>query len=278
MAFCHARDALRRAQHSAKDELSERREAAKALGGMLRESMEKHGVPCMPVPVAQDGAAQYVRLVPGVRRSCSLRTDEDALALVEDVARHVEHVPAEELPGAVAALVRARARERGPPPGPPRVVLAKHAARVPKSKEDAFAASDTPIPAVLPAETQRLAGEFVQAQKERAAVAAPVRAARVEYKAAEQALLPALSAPATVRVQRPGQAAAQTLSVRRVDPPARPARLGVRMLLPLVREAAAQAAKHRGAGFDTALRETLASLLASRGDARPGPARLRVTR
>lgn len=269
VAFCHAREALQRAQRMARDGMVERREAAKAVGSMLRESMERHGVPCLPAPAAPDGGARYVRLVPGAKRACPLRTDEDALALVEDVARHVEHVPAEELPTAVAALVRARARERGPPPGPPRVVLGKTAARTPKTAP--------PLPAVPPAETQRLADEFVQAQAERAEAAAPVQAARAEYRAAERALLPALSEPATVRVQRPG-GAAQTLSVRRLDPPARPARLGVRMLLPLVREAAARAAKHRGPGFDGALRESLAELLAERGDAKPGPARLKVTK
>tara|TARA_B110000046_G_scaffold155871_1_gene166397 strand:- start:699 stop:1541 length:843 start_codon:yes stop_codon:yes gene_type:complete len=272
VAYCEARDAVQRHERATREARTEQVDAERTLGGLLSESMARHAVACVPA-----GEGRYVRLAPAARRAMAVKTEEDALSLVEDVARHVRDVPAEELPAAVVALVRERARARGPPPGPPRVrVLSKLPVRLPAP------------PPLAPAETQRLLAPYLEARRERAearAALAPLRAAR---KRTEAALLPQLHGVATVRMAAPAPAsdgaaqaaAARTLRVE-VAPP-RAARssssaLGVRALLELVRAATEEAAADR-VGFDAALRAAVARRLRERPTAAPGPARVRVTR
>ena len=108
--FCSARERYLSAQRSTKEERAEQADAHRTIGGLLKESMTRHEVPCVAVPGA-NGTVSYVRASLCAGRSKRLRCDEDVLALLSDVASHVTDVSAEDLPEAIVRLVRMRARE-----------------------------------------------------------------------------------------------------------------------------------------------------------------------
>lgn len=237
LAFCEAREALKRAERESREERAVHAATVKAIAPMLLESMQTHDV------TAVVSGERRVRCTPGARRSKTLTSEEDALALVEDVARHVEDVPLEKLPAAVAKLVHARALG---PPGPPRVTLVK------------ATAAPTAAAAVVPRSTQDLAAQYVHACADRTRdrqKLAPLRAAKRD---AEKTLLPLLTQPVLVRVGQGPKAGTLRLEARAPSPAAATGqKLGIRTLLPLVRKATEEAARDR-AHLDDRLRVILA--------------------
>jgi hypothetical protein len=244
LAYCQAREALKRAEAASKEARAAHTEAVKTVGSMLLESMQAHEVADVTT------RAGRVRLVAGARRSKTIASDEDALALVADVARHVEHVPNEKLPHAVAKLVHARALG---PPGPPRVSVARTLRRT---------ESTTKAPLLVPRGTEELAAQYLDAHAERSrdrTALAPLRQAKRD---AEKALLPVLTAPAHVRVGEGDKAPTLRIEAKATTH-ATPSRLGIRVLLPLVRTATEEAARDR-AHLDDRLRYHLARRLSER--------------
>lgn len=259
--YCRAREALRRAQVSTRDARAEQVDAERTLGGLLTESMRRHDVECLALP-----HGGYARLVQPARRAPPLKTEDEALALVDDVARHVTEVPAEGLPAAVVKLVQRRARERGggdgaapPPPPPPRVRVVQ---KMPQRRGSADGAPPRVTePAMAPTETRVLTEQFSEACRERRAAREELQPLRAEQRRTEEALLPALTAPATVRMETPTGAARVLHVVRCAAPPSRRTTgYGIRRVSALVRRAAADASKERHT-FDEVLRARFAHLL-----------------
>lgn len=250
LAFCEAREAVRVAEAATKELRAEQNDAVRTVGSLLSESMTRHEVKC----VGTDSGR--VRLVQSARRSMPIKTEEDALSLVDDVARHLTHVPAEALPVEVSKLVHERAKERGPPPGPPRVALVKNSSTG-KNVTDV---------ALAPRETQQLVSQYVGAHAERAQGAAQLAPLRKAKRDAERTLAPLLASqgPAIVQVLRSGNPRNVRLETSTTTAASTTTqRLGIRMLLPLVRLAAVEAAKTREV-FDAELKAHLKRLLTDR--------------
>lgn len=268
VVFCRTREALKARERATRDDRAEQADAERTLRGLVTESMSRHDVECVSL-----GDSRYVQLVRPSRRACPLKTVDDVLALLDDdVAPQVEDVPAEALPDAVAKLVVARARARGPSPPPARAQLLtkKRGCNV------------TPVDQLLaPPETQHFLAQYTEAHRERREALAEMKPLREAHKQAAQALLPQLAAPASVQVTR--QAAANTTAD---DPPPPPPRtlhlerraakstasrgMGLRRVSKVLRAAAALAATDR-AHFDDGLRAHVARLLSEEETNLPPP-------
>lgn len=273
LQFCKAKTELLRMERATRDDRTEQNDATRTLGGLLSESMQRHEVRCVALPPAGPGQPmRYVKVTPAPQRACAVKTDEDGLALLTDLAAHLRDVPAEALAPAVVKLVRARAKERGPPRGPPRVSVV--------AKAPAKGVAELPH---APAETRRLATDFAQAHAERQQTREALKPLRAAVKASQAVLVDRLDAPATVRMDD-GKAdgATRTLCVQRVEPPSRshkPPVLCLRSFLDLVREAAQRASEQRRDRFEANLRTHVVELLAefrARAPAPPKP-RIKVT-
>ena len=251
---------MRRAEHATKDERAEAGDTARArLGELLGDSMSQHAVQCV---LLGDGAGKprYVRGA-AAPRPYKLATPDDALELVRDVAREVEHVPAERLPAAVAKIVRERARWRGRSPARA-ATLSVVATRRPRA---------TPSWTSRPRRPTRHAGRAVRRRLRRArARRAGAQAAARGEAACRRGLAEAMQAPATVQMQD-GSGLTRVVRVEPVAAPSRPAKLGIRMLLPLVREAAAEAAKERHRDLTSCCARTSRSGCATRPPKRRPP-------
>lgn len=246
VAFCEARRVVQAAERASKDERAEQNDATRTLGGLLGESMQRHEVQCVAVPTPT-GEVRYVKVATAARRSCPVKTDEDALSLIEDVASHLRDVPAEGLPNAVIKLVRQRARDRGPPPPPPRATVVT---RPLKRHTTDLAGS--------PNETKRLMEDFVQAHHDRQTTRDTLKPLRERFRAARASLVNTLEAPVTVRMDANVSNArvTRTLCVERVPSSAkpRPPTLGLRTFLDVLHTAAQAASEERRDRFDQALR------------------------
>ena len=285
LAYCTARERLRRAEAASKDDRAEQLDAERTLRGLLTDSMQRHAVSCMTVPGPGDGSARYVRLAPPTRRSCKLTCVDDALSLVDGVARQLTEVALQDLPKATVALVRDRARERGPPPGPPRLTLVSRASTA-SSRGTTSATVDL---VHAPSETRNLVTQYLEARVERDAGRAALKPLRAQRKQAEEALLPMLQEPATVRMARGDKEC--TMRIERVAPPEEPTGgdegthpdrrpLGIRAVLGFVRDASehAIATAERGR-FEAVLKDRFRELLLgapSGRSATPRAPRIRV--
>jgi hypothetical protein len=228
--FCQARERLRRAEAETREQRAEQNDAQRTLSGLLGESMARHDVKCIPL---QDG--QYVTLPPPRRRACSVKTLEDVLPLLENLAHALPEVAEEELPAAVARLVMERARDRGTLSTPrPRVQLR------PPTKHLAMTHT-------LPVETRTLSQQFagsVHECRETRRQLKPLRdAVRDCEKKAVTQMEPAAqssSSSSTVQVhmQRPRDGKHQVLHISRVERK-RSTGFGVRRVCSTVRDATA---------------------------------------
>lgn len=253
--FLLTRNALKDMERDTKEQRTSQRQAERTLGGMLSESMQRNNVDCLSLPPADDGKLRYVRLVRPARRVCVMRTEEDVLALVNDVSRHVTDVAAEDLPKAVVALVVSRARERGASPPPPRIRVCDRPAR--QSTESAHA----------PTETRRLSTEFTMAHRERHTSQAPLKRLRSEHRSAEKILMPILekadNTTLQIEMRRSPDATPRTLKIARresaptSDPEKKPP-LGIRHVTRVVRLATLDVAQRvRREDLDVALSDAV---------------------
>ncbi|MEC7097917.1 MAG: hypothetical protein VXW74_00555 [Candidatus Thermoplasmatota archaeon] len=183
--FCRAREEYLRARRSTSDERSETADAIRTVGGLLTESMLRHGVSCVRVERPGDGA-RYVRVTPERRRATALRSTEDVLELLQGISREVRDVPAEELPRALARIVQVRARARGTVV-PPRVqVTTRAAAREPVLEMTQVAR-----------EVETLARQMNDSHSERRQMRERMQPLREALRERERALTTALPAMAT---------------------------------------------------------------------------------
>ena len=283
--FCRARERLREAEQELRDERAEQNDAQRTLGNLLRDSMQKSEAACVELP--SDGARKFVRLV-STKRCPPLKSDEEVLGLVDDVARHMTDVPREGMPDAVVGLVKARLRKRGEdaaPAKPPRVTITSQPPR-----------RGTPI--LAPAgEIGRLSKQFSQAVEERQKTQSTLKPLREAVREAEQSLLPRMPAEgASLHMQRrEGGGPPVTLKVerrevgsgRKADPLAaaaasggatpNKARLGAREVTGMVREAVVEWSGDRES-LDVEIRAHMTRQLRERRPAPPKPARLHVRR
>ena len=216
LEFCKAREALRMADRETRSDRAEQNDAERTIGGLLCESMMRHDVSYLTVPSTAHAPERYARVRQPPRRACRIKTVEDAVSLVTDVARHVSDIPAEDLPNAVSKLVQERARDRGPPPGPPRVTIVT---RPPAKKRPKSDAEDVRTPYTGTAETQRLFQQYVGAHQERQETRGRMRILREDVKAAETRLLPTLSNPVTVQMSKPNGKGNVLMRLERALPP-----------------------------------------------------------
>ena len=89
IAYVRARQALRETTERTQAERRESGEAKRALSAMLREAMERGNVSCVRLPGGAEGGDAYVCLRPPSRRAPKVRTEAEALLLVEGVAERV---------------------------------------------------------------------------------------------------------------------------------------------------------------------------------------------
>lgn len=243
--FCRAREAALREERVTREERLEASDAQRTLGNLLRDAMHEQGHTCLTIPTSGQQGVCYARILPPSTRSKPIRTVEDALALVDDVARHVESVSAELLPDAIVRLVRERARIPPLPDAPPRLAVNS---RPPKQVNEL---AETDVSTRTSDLLRQYSDARIEVHAQRAKIA-PFRSARQK---AERALLPVLHEDACVKVEDRGKE--RTL---RVVKSTRRRGLGMRMLLSLVRESAFEASKSRHT-LDATLRNTLESKL-----------------
>ena len=227
LQFCQARERLAKAERETKDTRAERNDAERTLGAMVRESMQTHGLTSV---MLED--RRRVCLVPGTRRSVGPKSIDDALSLVENVktALGTEDLRGTSLTQAILRIARDRMKDRGPPPGPPRLVFK---APVISGKSES---------STTPDETKRLLTQYVDAHRdcrESREQLAPLRAAK---RRATEALTPLLEEPAIVRVKTgPGDEKGRLLRVARTEAKTsetpKEGKLGVRTFLTALKEA-----------------------------------------
>lgn len=265
LEFCRTRDQLARRERETREIRTERNDAQRTLGNMVRDSMQTNDISSVSL---DDG--RRVCLLPGVRRSAPPATLEDALSIVRDLGSDVVGTnSASKLLQAVLRVARERLKERGPPQGPPRLLFKS------TSASGGSAADSTPD------ETKRLLVQYVQAHqdcRESREALAPLRAAK---RRASEALVPLLEQPVTVRMRASDDTNGRLLRLCRAEPAptptAPPPRYGgVRSFLATLREAIVavlegEQGKERGNPFETRLREELRRRLESEPVPPPTP-------
>lgn len=255
LQFCQARERLAKAERETKDMRAERNDAERTLGAMVRESMQTHGLTSV---VLED--RRRVCLVPGTRRSVGPKSIDDALSLVENVktALGSEDLRGTSLTQAILRIARERMKDRGPPPGPPRLVFK---APVISGKSES---------STTPDETKRLLTQYVDAHRdcrESREQLAPLRAAK---RRATEALTPLLEEPAIVRVKTGPDEKGRLLRVARAEAKTSETpkdKLGVRTFLAALKDAVTTVLERsmsvHSAAFEKALVEELRRRLES---------------
>lgn len=259
--FCAARERLRACERATRDKRLLDNDEKRTLATRTTSAMAQHGVQCIAV-TPDNCETVYVRMVQPSRRACKLRTVDDALSLLDGgVLAHLTLHTRDDLPAAVANLLLARARERGPPPATPRPQVV---AQPPK---------ETP-PTLPPEEVRDVAVRFAQSVHACRKTRAQLRPLRDDVKRHEAAALEHVTDTARVRVEQPTTAASHVLTLERRERNARPI-LGIRAVCTAAREITQSLYDHpRNDSFDARLREELRRRLTS--DTLPTQARLVV--
>lgn len=200
-AYCRATELLRRADAETRNLRAEQREAQKSLASLLEDSMQRHGVQC--VPVSSDHGSEYICLVQPPRRPCSLKTVEDVMALLHGgVAEPLQRVPTPDLPKAVSNLLVERARAKGPPQPPARVkILAKPPGSGANKAAHKHSAVDALSSSHVATETRTLSEQFSQAVQEAKETRLQLKPLRAEVKRTEAAAAPCVAKDQPVAVQ-----------------------------------------------------------------------------
>jgi hypothetical protein len=186
LEFCKTREAVLEMTRNTSTERAELREAHKTLTEHLRTSMQANEVDCVRV-ASSNAPPVYLKLTKETRRAAPMRTVEEALELVHDVACHVTHVATEDLPDAIARLVEARARERGTVV-PPRLQIVPRVGVRQKIVEHTYAGD----------KIATLAAQMEESHVARHAMQERVRPLRKTMKRMEQSLVAQTDAPVPV--------------------------------------------------------------------------------
>ena len=267
IGFCKAHEALREEARRTEGARQERRAARRALKELVQSSMVETNVQCVEAPTA-DGTV-YLRLAP----PAPPRRPLDAADII-DIARTacaqptVESAPPEEMARALQCAVATEIRQRRPPVGEARLVVARSAAR----------GGALPLSQAQP-ELRHLASQFMDASKDVRTDVAALRPLKQAQRVAESAVIAHLNAPVAVRM-RQGDGASVALHIERRERASRrtQSKYGIRDTLRICTEAAEVAAKGDRAGFAARLHEELTRVLAQPGPAKAAVAYVRVDR
>jgi len=262
--FCRARQRYQERQRRTAEERSEVHETYKSVLSLLTESMRRTGQRCIRCVHDENGSTVYVRLIEGRRRAAVMRTPEDVLSLVDDVASNVTHVTLEDLPDAISRLVEARARATGTDV-PPRVAVVPRVGLRETIVEQTNA----------PRELQTLTAQMAQNHAERKRLRDEMTPMRRELKTVERRLCDTVSSTGddgggdvaeldqVVQMSTPaanGTVATKTVSVTTVVRPRKRNIYGLRNVCRCVREAVSNV-RERDETFDQRLRDELRRVL-----------------
>ena len=181
--LCRARETHLAAQGETSAARTELADTCRSVGSLLVDSMQRTEQRCVRY-TRDDGTVCYARLVPGARRSVALRSADDVVSLLDDVAASVTHVSREDLPAAIARLVETRARSRGAP-APARVRIVPRVGVREQITEHAQA----------PREVQTLVTQMSDAHAERAQIRETLKPLRARVREAETRLCAAVGPP-----------------------------------------------------------------------------------
>jgi len=278
-SFCKAREA----HLNAKRERLDVTRIEKLHSSALTEQMSKEEVSCIAL---EDG---FVRLIPGPKRSMKLKTLQDVLDLTSDIERHITEVPREHVPVEVVNLVKRRALDRGPPPSHPHLITSSYAQRNQRST----------LVSTLPESMRETVHAFCSAKSTRSEHSELIRDLRKREVEAEKTMIPSLPSEGIVvqmktdthaiRITPPVLATKtghveqkQGVAAEKVDetvkdgvahtcsgsaPDQQPSKLpciGMRMLIPVLKKAAADAAavsRSSSLSFDSELKRLLVQRL-----------------
>ena len=171
-SFCKAREA----HLNAKRERLDVTRIEKLHSSALTEQMSKEEVSCIAL---EDG---FVRLIPGPKRSMKLKTLQDVLDLTSDIERHITEVPREHVPVEVVNLVKRRALDRGPPPSHPHLITSSYAQRNQRST----------LVSTLPESMRETVHAFCSAKSTRSEHSELIRDLRKREVEAEKTMIPSL--------------------------------------------------------------------------------------
>jgi hypothetical protein len=248
VTFCRARQRYQERQRQTSEERAEVRETFRSVSSLLTESMQRQGQGCIRC-VHDDGKTIYIRLVQGRRRALAIRTTDDVVRLLDNVATSVTHVSSEDLPDAVARLVESRARAFGTDV-PTRIAI------VPKvgTRETIVEQNNTTR------ELQTLTSQMTRNHVERKRLREEMVPVRREMKTAEQNLCEtandAHEVDGVVQMHTPKRDGSHTTNTVSVKTEVRPKKrniFGLRNVCKCVREAVQNVAE-RDEAFDQRLR------------------------
>lgn len=112
LTLCRAREKYNEVKRQTSSERSEIQETHRSVSALLLETMRRSDHDCIRC-VQDDGSAIYIQVKKPTRRTKTLKTVEDVMSLLQNVAENVTHVPSEDLPDAIARLVESRAKAQG---------------------------------------------------------------------------------------------------------------------------------------------------------------------
>lgn len=269
--YCRAKQELSTLQRKCKDEHLERVDAEKTLSNLLLESMTKNGVSCICMG-DEVGEKKYIKVVPPVRKSMKIKTEDDLLSLVEGMSKSLDPVSKSDIPAAVVFLFKKRALERGES-GKPRLVLThKPVRRMRIDERD-----------MLATETKNLSTQYVEAKHDLLDERDQMRPLKEKQKETERTLLPLLPSEGTlVKVSGGEGKKEKTIRLQRFvkEPNAAPAgksaskSIGIRSAICIVREAAEEASEVRDTvslDFDEALKACILKRIRSFREQVPVP-------
>lgn len=115
LEYCRSREVLKDAQRRFQGDAKDNIEARRSLAELLKESMMRHNVECIELPDAQT----FVRMSTPSRRVPPLRTAEEMSDVVRGVGAAASNKTRDDIPAAVtqyvAQQIRARVQDRPPP-------------------------------------------------------------------------------------------------------------------------------------------------------------------
>lgn len=242
--FCRAREVLQRVNRGTQEERKESTEAARALMGMLKDSMIRHNVECIEIP----GKHSYVKMTNPPPKRKPLRTEEDVADLIRGVGDVVEAATDAEIPTRVTDFVVAQLRQRtdGTPPEP-KISIVSRPVRL----------NTVDLTSTHP-EVRNLTEQFVQTCETKRRMSQQLKPLKNAQKQSEKTALETFTDPVCVRMRKNGKDVdLRVVKCRRKQGGASRA-LGIRLVLTMCRDAAEQVCSPATRGdrdFETAFRD-----------------------
>lgn len=257
--FCRARQLLKDEKDKRKDILDETADAKRVTLDLLKDSMIKHSLLCLPLP-AQDGETRYARLVAAPNRYPTMRTFADVQRFACNMKQEVVNVATLDVPMVAARVFLDRAKisseER-------RVVI--------QSKLPKKLLSVTASP---PAEPYRLGQSVDAAVKEYKDCRTVVRSLGASVREASKVAEHVIQNPVTLEMNKDGRRKIIRVS-KETKTVKTKASIGIRQLSSYVKEAAAHAVNDWD-NFDQLFAERLRQLV-EQHDPVDARARLKVS-